>query len=147
MAEIVRALVRGGNTTKLGWAVAGSVPSVPGMHVGAHTPEELETLLEDAFVMKDRGALSELFDPQAVLGGDALKVARGRGEIVPAVEVMWAREHLYLAAPQRVLQTRGTALIASQGGTSVAIRSREGLWRYAISLLHGQPRPQRRGNE
>ncbi len=44
------------------WArVAGVV-----MRVGAGTPEELETLFEDALVMRDVQALAELFEEGAV---------------------------------------------------------------------------------
>lgn len=114
------------------------------MEAGARTPEELETMLEDAFLMHDRTALSWLFEKKAVLGGgDGSPVARGHVEIDQAAAVMWAREELYLAAPLRVLQTRNTALIAGACATSVARRSREGAWRYAIALLHAQPQPQR----
>ena len=36
------------------------------MDAGARTPEELETLLEDAFVLHDHQALAELFQPGAM---------------------------------------------------------------------------------
>ncbi len=42
----------------------------------ARTPEELETLLEDAFVIRDREAVAELFEHGAVLG-DGPREARG----------------------------------------------------------------------
>ena len=113
------------------------------MQAGARTPEELETLLEDAFLMHDRKALSALFEKKAVLsGGDGSPIARGRVEIDQTAAVMWRRAELYLATPLRVLQTRDTALIAGACATSVARRSREGAWRYAIALLHAQPQPQ-----
>jgi len=56
---------------------------------------------------------------------------------------MWAREQLYLAAPLRVLQVRDTALIAGEFATSVARRSSDGAWRYAIALLRAQQQPKR----
>ena len=37
------------------------------MRQGARTPEELETLFEDAFVIRDRTALAGLFEDGAVL--------------------------------------------------------------------------------
>jgi hypothetical protein len=114
------------------------------MQPGARTPEELETLLEDAFLMRDRKALSALFENAAVLsGGDGSPATRGRTRIVEAAAAMWAREALYLAAPLLVLQTSGTALIAGECATSVARRSGDGSWRYAIALLHADPQPQR----
>ena len=39
------------------------------MRPGARTPEELETLFEDAFVVRDRDALAQLFEDGAVLVG------------------------------------------------------------------------------
>ena len=51
---------------------------------GARTPAELETLLEDAFLLCDNLALVQLFEPTAVLvagGGldDAVATGRSRG--------------------------------------------------------------------
>ncbi len=49
---------------------------------GARTPEELETLLEDAFVLHDRQALAQLFQPGAMLVvGGGLPEARGHQQI------------------------------------------------------------------
>ena len=102
----------------------------------------LETLLEDAFVMHDRSALVSLFEPEAVLAsGDGAPVARGSLHIVQAAAAMWAREEHYLADPLRVLQARRTALIAGRHATTVARRSSDGGWRYAIALLYTQPQP------
>jgi hypothetical protein len=119
--------------------------SLPAMQAGARTPEELETLLEDAFLMRDRGALSGLFAKRAVLGGgDGSQVAHGRTQIVQAATMGWAREEAYIAAPLRVLQTRNTALITSGCAISVARRSSNGAWHYSIALLRSQPQPQPR---
>jgi hypothetical protein len=116
------------------------------MEAGAHTPEELEVLLEDAFLMRDGRALGVLFESAAVLSGsDRSAVARGRQQIVRAAAEMWVRDELYHAAPLRVVQARGTALIAGQCSTSVARRSADGAWRYRIALVHPQPqRPRSR---
>ena len=47
---------------------------------GARTPEELETLLEDAFLLRDNAALVQLFEPTAVLiAGGGLEDAQGAG--------------------------------------------------------------------
>ena len=49
---------------------------------GARTPAELETLLEDAFLLCDNLALVQLFEPTAVLvAGGGLDDARGHREI------------------------------------------------------------------
>ena len=106
------------------------------MRAGAHTPEELETLLEDAFVIRDRDALAELFEDGAVLlGGDGPREARGAQEIGRFATAMWECERTYLADPRRVLQARDTALVVGAQGINVARRGRDGAWRYAISLL------------
>jgi hypothetical protein len=115
------------------------------MQAGARTPEELETLLEDAFLMHDQCALSGLFEKGAVLAGrDGSQVAHGRTQIVEATTIGWAREEPYLAAPLRVLQTRNTALITGACAISVARRSGDGAWRYSIAHLYTQSQPQRR---
>lgn len=50
------------------------------MRQGARTPEELETLFEETFVIRDREALAELFEDGAVLS-DGSREARGREQI------------------------------------------------------------------
>ena len=80
------------------------------MPAGARTPEELETLLEDAFVLHDPQALAELFQPGAMLvvsGG--LPEARGRRQIARVAAQLWDAERSYLADPRRILQARDTA--------------------------------------
>jgi ketosteroid isomerase-like protein len=106
------------------------------MEAGARTPEELETLLEDAFVLRDHHALAQLFHPGAILvpsGG--LPEARGRRQIAQVAAQLWDSQHLYLADPRRVLQARDTALVLAGRATNVAGRAQDGSWRYAISLL------------
>jgi hypothetical protein len=60
------------------------------MEAGARTPEELETLLEDAFVLCDHRALAQLFQPGAmpVVGG-GLAEARGRRQITRVATQLW----------------------------------------------------------
>jgi hypothetical protein len=117
---------------------------VPAMSLGARTPEELETLLEDAFVMRDAGQVARLFEPTAVLGlGERCPVAQGRAQIAQAATAMWAREEPFFAAPLCVLQRGGIALVAGESATSVARHAGQAGWRYAIALLHSQPQPQR----
>jgi hypothetical protein len=107
------------------------------MPAGARTPEELETLLEDAFVLHDPHALAELFQPGAMLVvSDGLPEARGRRQIARVAAQLWDAERLYLADPRRVLQVRDTALVVSGRAINVVRRTDNGSWRYAISLLH-----------
>jgi predicted flavoprotein YhiN len=104
------------------------------MRPGARTPEELETLLEDAHVLRDREALSRLFEDDAVLEAGSRR-AQGGDEIASHASSMWDRERTYVADPLRVLQARDTALVVAAGGISVVRRGSDGTWRYAISLL------------
>jgi hypothetical protein len=103
---------------------------------GARTPEELETLLEDAFVLHDPQALAELFQPGAMLVvGGGLPEARGRRQIARVAAQLWDSQRLYLADPQRVLQARDTALVLAGRAINVVRRTDNGSWRYQISLL------------
>ena len=109
------------------------------MRSGASTPEELETLLEDAFVVRDRAAVVELFEPDGVVAADARDTARGAA-IGSFVAGLWAQDMTYLARPGRVLQARDTGLIVAGRAISV-VRRRDGHWRYAISLLQTDAKP------
>jgi Domain of unknown function (DUF4440) len=106
------------------------------MRQGARTPEELETLFEDAFVIRDREALAELFEDGAVLVADhGGREARGGDEIARWAGEMWAHDRTYLADPRRVLQARDTGLVLTRHGINVVRRRSDGAWRYAIALL------------
>ena len=106
------------------------------MTEGARTPEELEALFEDAFVLRDPGALAPLFEARALLvTGGATGEARGSREIARSASSLWARDYTYLADPRRVIQAHDIALVLAAQGTNVARRTPDGAWRYAISLL------------
>jgi hypothetical protein len=106
------------------------------MEAGARTPEELETLLEDAFVLHDQQALIQLFHPGAMLvAGGGLPEARGRWQIAQVAAQLWDSQRLYLADPRRVFQVRDTALVLAGRAINVVRRADDGSWRYAISLL------------
>ncbi len=106
------------------------------MRPGARTPEELETLFEDAFVIRDREALGQLFENGAVLvAADGPQTARGGDEIARLATAMWTRNRTYVADPRRVLQARDTALVVAERGINVVCRGSDGAWRYAISVL------------
>jgi hypothetical protein len=106
------------------------------MEAGARTPEELETLLEDAFVLHDRQALAQLFHPGAILvAGGRLFEARGRRQIARVAAQLWDLDHGYLADPRRVLQVHDTALVLADHAINVGRRDTDGFWRYAITLL------------
>jgi ketosteroid isomerase-like protein len=117
------------------------------MEAGARTPEELETLLEDAFVLHDQQALAQLFQPGGMLvAGGGLPEARGHRQIAQVATQLWESDHSYLADPRRVLQVRDTALVLAgrvsnvmRRATNVMRRADDGSWRYAISLLDPWP--------
>ena len=107
------------------------------MTSGAGTPEELEALLEDAFVVRDRIAAAGLFEHGSVLACTALAhPTRGRAAIAELVERLWKSDQTYVADPRQVLQAGDTALVIGSHVISVARRGPGG-WRYAIALLSG----------
>jgi hypothetical protein len=106
------------------------------MKSGARSPEELESLLEDAFVTCDRGALAELFAGGAVLlAGDDAAEARGDAQIARRTATLCERGYRYLAGPQRLLRSRDTTLVVASHAVNVMRRGTDLRWRYAISLL------------
>lgn len=102
---------------------------------GARTPEELETLFEDALVTRDRAALAELFEAGAVLVAGDAQPARGGEEIARLALATWAGDHPYVPDPRRILQARDLSLIVAEQGITVVRRGSEGAWRYAIVFL------------
>ena len=116
------------NTTSLGWSAGSGDAYSPRMC--ASTPEELETLLEDASVMTDVRALGALFEEGAVVVADGLE-ARGREAIAGFIASLWGRR-LILAEPRLVVQVRDLALVASGPSISVMRRGNDGAWRYLI---------------
>jgi hypothetical protein len=91
-------------------------------------------LLEDAFVLRDPLAVRLLVTSGAVLAAGYPEVC-GAERIAHAAESMWEHNHTYVAEPQRVLQTRTTALVVAEHGINVARRQADGCWRYEILLL------------
>jgi ketosteroid isomerase-like protein len=116
---------------------------------GARSPEELATQLEDAFIVRDRGGLAELFAEHAVLSPRESGVdVRGSDEIAMFAAAHWAADRRYLAQIRRVVQAGDTAAVvvdwsltgrghADEGGRGVDVlrRTGDGAWRYVISLL------------
>ncbi|MGI9120256.1 MAG: hypothetical protein ACR2G7_09090 [Acidimicrobiales bacterium] len=107
---------------------------------GARTPEELEALFEDAFMLRDFGAVAHLFEVGAVLvAGGGLRQARGRQEIVRLTTEMWDSECIYLSGTQRVLQAGDAALVLGGHGVNMVRRGHDRSWRYVISFLNSEP--------
>jgi len=102
---------------------------------GAASPEELETLLEDAFLIHDQQALPDLFAGHAVLSAaDGRLDARGRPDIARRIGAIWDQGGGYLPHAPRIVQTGPTALVLA--GPAVHVVSRTGgTWQYLISWL------------
>ena len=110
------------------------------MEQGARTPEELEALLEDAFVTRDVEAVRGMFAEGAVLAiGGGPQAARGSEEIGRLAPALWTGGRTYVAAPLRVVQARDTALVLADRAINVLRRGSDGAWRYAIALLSLDP--------
>lgn len=96
-------------------------------------------MLEDAFVLRDLGALTGLFDHDAVLR-TASDEARGPEQIDLLIQKLWYQQLTYLANPTTVLQVGATALIISDQALNIARRNPDGHWRYLVVFLDYQPR-------
>lgn len=101
---------------------------------GAHTPEELETLLEDALLLRDRSSLAALFETAAILIAGEDHPVRGRDDIARTALAAWDGDHVYLADPRRVLVAGDIALVVAERGINVMHRGGDRFWRYAIIL-------------
>lgn len=101
---------------------------------GARSPEELETLLEDAFVTRDCMALVALFADGGLFAAGDRPPARG-AEIPRVASALWESGRTYIADPRRVVQTHDSALVVADGAINVMRRGSDGAWRYVISLL------------
>ena len=110
------------------------------MGPGARTPEELDALLEDAFVVRDHRALAALFESEALLVHGAAREARGAREIASWATETWSSGLTYVGTPPRVLQAGDTALVLTPQGIGVARRRDDRAWRYAIALLSTEHR-------
>ncbi len=107
------------------------------MGPGASTPEELDTLLEDAVVLRSASGVAELFEEGGLLAvGHRGEPARGRRRIASAAVAMWQGPRAYVADQRRVLQTRDTALVVAVRALHVTRRAADGRWRLAVSLVH-----------
>jgi len=106
------------------------------MQSGARSPEELETLLEDALLGGEHDAVSALFADGAVLAHAGIAVhARGSQQIAREAAALCEAELAYVASPKRVLQARNTVLVIAEQAINVAVRGDDRAWRYAIAVL------------
>lgn len=118
----------------------------------AGSPEELESLFEDAFMVRDAEAVVELFDEQAVVTPDVgEEQATGREEIAALVSATWEQDRAYLSEIRRIVVAGDIALVVldwslsdrdaagaqdpSARGVDVLRRRDDGTWRYLIALF------------
>jgi hypothetical protein len=99
----------------------------------ARTPEELETLFEDALLVGDSQSLAQLFESGALLVAGA-QSARGAVEIEQLAKATWQGDHPYVADPWQIHQARDLALVVADQRLNVARRCRDGSWRFVILL-------------
>lgn len=102
---------------------------------GGQTPEELETLLEDAVLLGDADAVAGLFQPGGLLVIAGSPQLRGRGQIREAAAALCLHRPGYLAAPRRVLQVQDVALLLGRDVVNLARKGDDGTWRYDICVL------------
>jgi len=103
---------------------------------GGETPEELETLLEDALLLRDAHAAARLFEAGSLLvTGEGSEYVRGRTAVLQVASRLCQNGSGYVADPRRVLQTRDTALLLGGSVIHVARRGPDGAWRFAISVF------------
>lgn len=109
------------------------------MRLGASTPEDLESLLEDAFLIGTADTFLGLFDSGAVFSASASSEARGGEQIAQLASAIRDRGYAYIADSGRVLQARDTCLVLSEQAINVMQRGGDRRWRYAISVLDIDP--------
>jgi ketosteroid isomerase-like protein len=114
----------------VGWRRGGCVRTFGAMTAGARTPDELDALLEDALVLRDREAVRLLFASDALLAVSPGAEVRGEQAIWCALT-----ERHYVARPGRVLRARETALVVAGSAIHVLHRGGDRSWRSRISLL------------
>ena len=114
------------------------------MRNGARTPEDLETLLEDALVLENRDDIEQLLEEGALMAvGAGRREIRGPKEISRLAGGIWNRQNTYLADRGRVVQARDLGLIVTPRGVNVVRRDRDGSWRYVILVVEKE-RPDER---
>ncbi|MGH2896353.1 MAG: hypothetical protein ACRDPM_24220 [Solirubrobacteraceae bacterium] len=135
------------NTSFLEWRSLAAPGSVAVVKPGAGSPEELEALLEDAFVLRDQVAVACLFEDGGMLAwATGPRVAQGLAAIAALAERLWHAGQIYVADPRQVLQAGDMALVLGPHVTNVARREAGG-WRYAIALLDDQDAYDRKAGE
>lgn len=97
--------------------------------MAAASPEELETLLEDALLLHDDAAVAALFEDRGVLVAGAGCV-RNRHR---AAEVLLQRD--YVASAHLVTVVRDIAVVFGDHTVNVSCRGPDRSWRLAVAIV------------
>jgi hypothetical protein len=94
----------------------------------ASSPEELETLLEDAVLLRDAAAVADLFEPGAVLiTGPAIT---GPEHALAELATLG-----YVAAFRTVTVRPCLAVVVGDHAVNVSIRAPDGAWRLVAAVI------------
>lgn len=111
------------------------------MRSGASTPEQLDSLLEDGFVVGDSSSLAELFESAAIVAIDgAGSEAHGSAQIEALADELCRCGYSYITDRRRVFQSGDIALVVAEHGISAMRRGTDRMWRYSIALLASRPK-------
>ncbi|WP_037603877.1 Cif family virulence factor [Streptacidiphilus rugosus] len=91
---------------------------------GGATPEELETLIEDALLLGDVDAATGLFHPSGVLVLKDAREFRGHRALCAALSTVRRHDVTYVATPRKVLQVRVAALLLGADTVNPAAAAR-----------------------
>jgi hypothetical protein len=104
--------------------------------VAAGSPEELETLLEDALLLQDHEAVTALFEDRGVVVSGPGCVS-GRTQ---AAGLLAGRD--FVASSGTATVIRGVAVVVGEHAVNLSRRGPDGQWRLvAAILIHPQRSP------
>ncbi len=96
--------------------------------MSALSPEELETLLEDAVLLGDEAAVAALFDEGAVL-------ITGPRITGPEQALAVLAKLGYAASTRTVTVRRDIAVVVGDHAVNVSFRARDGAWRLVAAIV------------
>lgn len=94
----------------------------------AGSPEELELLLEDALILQDDAAITDLYDERGV-------VICGSGCVQRHDALRLLSQLRFLASPRSVTVVRDVAVVVGDHTVNVSCRGADGGWRYVFTLV------------
>jgi hypothetical protein len=102
--------------------------------MSASSPEELETLLEDAVLLGDQRAVLSLFGAGAVL----ITGPRVTGPDKALAEFATLG---YVAATRTITERRDLAVMVGDHAVNVSCRASDGVWRLAVAIVRPRTPP------